>query len=184
MVLSDRSKTLLSVDFSCLAPYTRFPFVLLLSQTVTEEVLEAHLQAAAIEVVKAEKASGVQVGDDGDLEVMFDSGKVVKAKFVVGADGAKSSVSYGDVPLSFQTEMVLRSVKWLVSGFPTQTVIRQTSAYSKWFLQMLRFHPTAQLYQQMRSWGRFPLQAFSSPFLFRDPTKPQNLFTESGSTFR
>jgi len=92
MVLSDRSKALLSVDFSCLASYTRFPFVLLLPQTVTEEVLEAHLQAAAIEVVKAERASGLRVGNGGDLEVSFDSGKVVKAKYVVAADGARSLI--------------------------------------------------------------------------------------------
>lgn len=101
MVLSNRSNTLLGVDFACLAPYTRFPFVLLLSQTVTEEVLETHLQAAAIKVVKAERASGLGVNNDGDLEVSFDSGKVVKAKYVVGADGVRSSVSHGDAALSF-----------------------------------------------------------------------------------
>ncbi|KAF8228174.1 FAD/NAD(P)-binding domain-containing protein [Tricholoma matsutake] len=92
IVLSDRSKTFLSVDFSCLAPYTRFPFVLLLPQTVTEDVLEARLQATAIQVVKAEKASGLRVSDDGELEVSFESGKVIKANYVVGADGAKSSI--------------------------------------------------------------------------------------------
>jgi 2-polyprenyl-6-methoxyphenol hydroxylase-like FAD-dependent oxidoreductase len=97
MVLSDRSKTFFGIDFSCLAPYTRFPFVLLLPQNVTEEVLEARLQASGIKVVKAEKASGLRVSDDGDLEVSFESGKVIKAHYVVGTDGARSSVSCGDI---------------------------------------------------------------------------------------
>jgi len=124
MLLSDRSKNFLGVDFSCLAPYTRFPFVLLLPQTVTEEVLEARLRAAAVRIVKAERASGLRVSDDGDLEVSFESGKVIKAHYVIGADGARSSVSCSDIASSLQTYRVLRSVKWLVSVFPTPTAIQ------------------------------------------------------------
>jgi 2-polyprenyl-6-methoxyphenol hydroxylase-like FAD-dependent oxidoreductase len=93
MLFADRSKTWLGVNFSCLTPYTRFPFVLILPQNVTEEILEARLQAATIQVVKGESASGVRLSDDGDLEVLFGSGKVIKAHYVIGADGARSSVS-------------------------------------------------------------------------------------------
>jgi len=92
MLFSDRSETWLGANFSCLAPYTRFPFVLILPQNVTEEILEARLQTANVQVVKGERASGIRVSDDGDLEVLFGSGKVIKAHYVIGADGARSSV--------------------------------------------------------------------------------------------
>lgn len=101
MVLSDRSKRLLGVDFTFLAPYTRFPFILLLPQSTTEEILEAHLKKVGIQIARSEKAVGLRGGNDGDWEVSFESGKIVKARYVVGADGARSSVSRGNAITSF-----------------------------------------------------------------------------------
>ena len=93
MLVSDRRTSFLGAEFACLAPYTRFPYVLLVPQSVTEEVLEARLEAEGIQIVKPEKACGLRVGDEGYLEVSFESGKVIETQYVIGADGARSSVS-------------------------------------------------------------------------------------------
>ena len=84
-----------------LAQYTKYPYVLLLPQNKTEEVLEAHLKGLGIEVQRPYKAVGIKgdVDELGSTEVSFESGEVIKAQYVIGADGARSAVS--TVRLSF-----------------------------------------------------------------------------------
>lgn len=94
MELSDRSSPFLAAAFSSLAPYTRFPFVLLLSQSKTEEVLEARLLELGVSIIKSEKVIGFNSKDDGNVDVLFESGRVISTQYVVGADGARSTVSY------------------------------------------------------------------------------------------
>ncbi|GLB34962.1 putative FAD NAD-P-binding domain-containing protein [Lyophyllum shimeji] len=92
MQLSDRKAPFMAAEFSCLAPYTKFPFVLLIPQTTTEEVLEAHLKELNVDILRPEKAVGLQRNSQGELEVSFESGKVITAQYVVGADGARSVI--------------------------------------------------------------------------------------------
>ncbi|KAG6890702.1 hypothetical protein C0995_005075 [Termitomyces sp. Mi166 len=92
MQVSDRSIPLMSADFASLAPYTKFPFVLIISQSTTEQVLEAHLEELGVNVIRPEKVIGLESNDDGELVVTFDSGKVITAQYVLGADGAKSVI--------------------------------------------------------------------------------------------
>jgi flavin-dependent dehydrogenase len=68
---------------------------LLLPQNKTEEVLEEHLRGFGIEVQRPYKAVGMQgdVDEFGNTQVLFESGEVVKAQYVIGADGARSAVS-------------------------------------------------------------------------------------------
>jgi len=84
----------MGTDFSTLAPYTRYPYVLLISQTMTEKVLEARLKELGITVMRGQKAVGLKSGEGGQLEVTFESGNVITAQYVVGADGAGSVVSF------------------------------------------------------------------------------------------
>lgn len=103
MELSDRSSLFLAATFSSLAPYTRFPFVLLLSQSKTEEVLEARLLELGVSIFKSEKVVGFNSKDDGNVDVLFESGRVISAQYVVGADGVQSTVSlfaYGTATVS------------------------------------------------------------------------------------
>lgn len=93
MQVSDRSTPFISADFASLAPYTKFPFVLITSQSTTERVLEAQLNELGVNVIRPEKALGLKSNDDGELVVTFESGKVITSRYVLGADGAKSTVS-------------------------------------------------------------------------------------------
>jgi hypothetical protein len=83
------------LDVSVLAQYTRYPYVLLLPQNKTEDVLEEHLKSLGIEVQHPYKAIGIKGDGDelGSTEVLFESGEVIKAQYVIGADGARSAVS-------------------------------------------------------------------------------------------
>lgn len=83
-------------DFGSLKSSTQFPFLLVIPQTVTERVLGEHVRAAGINVLRPLKAVGIQP-DQHDKEytrVLFESGQTVKARYVIGADGARSAVSY------------------------------------------------------------------------------------------
>jgi len=92
--LSNRTTTFMGTDFFTLAPYTRYPYVLLISQTMTEKILEARLKELGIAVVRGQKAVGLKSGEGGQLEVAFESGNLITARYVVGADGAGSVVSF------------------------------------------------------------------------------------------
>ncbi|KAG6897568.1 hypothetical protein C0992_000156 [Termitomyces sp. T32_za158] len=81
----------MSADFASLAPYTKFPFVLITSQSTTERVLEAQLNELGVSVIRPEKAIGLK-SNDGELLVTFESGKVITAQYVLGADGARSVI--------------------------------------------------------------------------------------------
>jgi flavin-dependent dehydrogenase len=61
-----------------------------------------------IQIAKAEKAVGLRVDNDGNWNVSFESGKIVKARYVLGADGARSMVSCGPVVMSYHPRSKLR----------------------------------------------------------------------------
>jgi 2-polyprenyl-6-methoxyphenol hydroxylase-like FAD-dependent oxidoreductase len=91
----NRTAKFFTLDVSVLAQYTKYPYVLLLPQNKTEDVLEEHLIALGIEVQRPYKAIGIKgdVDELGSTEVLFESGEVIKAQYVIGADGARSAVS-------------------------------------------------------------------------------------------
>lgn len=93
--IGDRTGPLLTPDLSSLAPYTKYPFSLILPQHITEEILEQHLETNGVKVQRPFKVTGLRVADDpvGWSMVSFESGEVVRAQYIIGADGAKSTVS-------------------------------------------------------------------------------------------
>ncbi|KAK2462372.1 hypothetical protein APHAL10511_005678 [Amanita phalloides] len=61
--------------------YTRYPFILLVSQYSTERVLESRAEELGVRVQRPYKPTRT-----------FDNGETIKAKYVIGADGARSTV--------------------------------------------------------------------------------------------
>ncbi|TFK68276.1 FAD/NAD(P)-binding domain-containing protein [Pluteus cervinus] len=93
IAMSDRTNKLVTPSFDYLASYTKYPFVLLLPQHVTEEILERALEELGKEVLYSHKVVGVQdSGIEGVTSVQFENGSVIKAKYIVGADGARSVI--------------------------------------------------------------------------------------------
>ncbi|KAJ7861672.1 hypothetical protein B0H14DRAFT_2741568 [Mycena olivaceomarginata] len=93
--LHDGSSYLLSADFSLLSPYTKFPFALVLPQTDTEAVMLEKLNQLGIKVWRPFKVVSLKSSPEAEeqiFEVQCESGDMIQARYVIGADGAHSVV--------------------------------------------------------------------------------------------
>jgi len=70
---------------------TDYPFITMIPQSVTEQVLLERLEELGGTVLRPYAATGVTQTADG-AEVTLDSGDVIKAKYVVAADGMNSTI--------------------------------------------------------------------------------------------
>ena len=88
------SGLLYRLDYSCLKGHTRYPYGLMVSQYSTERVLEKKLEELGITVERPYRLVGLSDEEDKDglIVATFDSGEKIKTKYVVGADGSRSSV--------------------------------------------------------------------------------------------
>jgi 2-polyprenyl-6-methoxyphenol hydroxylase-like FAD-dependent oxidoreductase len=94
LAMNDRSSQLISGDFSSLAAYTRYPFALLLPQNKTEAVLGKTLRNLEVKVFRPFKVTAMKSNphEADTLDVFFETGEVIQASYVIGADGARSVV--------------------------------------------------------------------------------------------
>ncbi|KAJ7216310.1 FAD/NAD(P)-binding domain-containing protein [Mycena pura] len=88
------SSTLLSIDLSGLSRYTKFPFGLILPQYLTESGMLERLHEAGIKVLRPFKVIALKQSQDHMVDAHFESGDVVRAMYVIGADGAHSTVRH------------------------------------------------------------------------------------------
>jgi 2-polyprenyl-6-methoxyphenol hydroxylase-like FAD-dependent oxidoreductase len=88
----DRDRILTRLDFSTLP--TEYPFVLTLQQYRTEKILTERLHALGGEVMRPYSVTGVSIdGGGADIDVEGPDGReVVRARYLVGADGVGSVV--------------------------------------------------------------------------------------------
>ncbi|MET8319482.1 FAD-dependent oxidoreductase [Micromonospora sp. NPDC005189] len=84
----DRDRVLLSVSFHDLP--SRFPYALLVSQSVTEAVLAGQLADLGVKVRRPCQLTGLSRTGNGVLAQIC--GETLRARFVVGADGLHSTV--------------------------------------------------------------------------------------------
>ncbi|MFI6265803.1 FAD-dependent oxidoreductase [Micromonospora sp. NPDC051006] len=84
----DRDRVLLAVPFDRLP--SRFPYALLVSQSVTEAVLAERLAEHGVRVRRPCRLTGLTRTDDGVLAEV--DGAPLRARYVVGADGMHSTV--------------------------------------------------------------------------------------------
>jgi len=82
-------QTLVSVDFSELP--TKHPYTLMLSQADTERLLLERLHELGGHVIRPKTLGRVAQEADG-VTATFDDGEIIRASYVVGADGMHSTV--------------------------------------------------------------------------------------------
>lgn len=87
--IRDRDRVLVPIDFSGLP--TAYPYTLMVSQAVTEQVLLARLAELGGRVLRPRTLVSL-VQDDSGVTARLDDGSQVRARFVVGADGMHSVV--------------------------------------------------------------------------------------------
>ncbi|PWU55763.1 pentachlorophenol monooxygenase [Micromonospora sp. S4605] len=85
----DRDRVLLTVPFRTLP--SRHAYALMVSQSVTEEVLTGELAALGVSVLRPYQVTGLAV-DGAGATVAFAGGATVRARYLVGADGMRSLV--------------------------------------------------------------------------------------------
>ena len=87
--IRDGDRRLVPVSFRELP--TDYRFTLMIPQSTTEQVLLERLEELGGEVLRPCAATGMTQSADG-VEVMVDSGDVIKAQYVVAADGMHSTI--------------------------------------------------------------------------------------------
>lgn len=87
--LRDRDRVLLPVEFGFLP--TRYPFTLMVSQAETESILRARLAEAGVGVHWDRALADIRQDASG-VEAVLRDGARVRARYLVGADGAHSTV--------------------------------------------------------------------------------------------
>lgn len=121
--IRDRDRVLVPIGFADLP--TRYPYTLMVSQAVTEQVLLQRLVSLGGQVLRPHKLVALHQDADG-VDAQLDDGRTLRARFVVGCDGMHSAVrestGIGFEGGSYGESFLLADVR-LSGGVPTDEVI-------------------------------------------------------------
>jgi 2-polyprenyl-6-methoxyphenol hydroxylase-like FAD-dependent oxidoreductase len=120
--IREGDRELIGVRFDQLR--TKYPYTLMVPQNITEQVLLDRLEELGGSVHRPYAATAMTQGADG-AEVTLDSGDVIKARYVVAADGMHSTIrdlaGLGYSGESLQLNFALADVR-VESGLPKEEV--------------------------------------------------------------
>ncbi|KAF8578764.1 FAD/NAD(P)-binding domain-containing protein [Ramaria rubella] len=85
-------KKLMEVDVTLLHDKTRFPVTLLIPQHEVERVFEEKLAMQDVEVFRNRKVIHMEEASVEGLKVTFDDDMVIHTRYVIGADGSRSTI--------------------------------------------------------------------------------------------
>lgn len=121
--IRDRSRTLIPIDFSVLP--SAYPYTLLVPQSTTEQVLLDRLVELGGAVIRPKTLESITQDADG-VTAVFDDGDVLRARYVVGADGIHSTVrdhaGIGFTGGAYDESFVLADVR-LTGDAPVEEVV-------------------------------------------------------------
>ncbi|KAJ8582053.1 FAD/NAD(P)-binding domain-containing protein [Rhizopogon salebrosus TDB-379] len=88
------SSQIIEAKYDTLKKHTAYPYAFVSPQNVTELVLVQRLQRLGVQVQRPHKVVGMKQNekDPRMTNVSFEDGQVVKTRYIVGADGARSIV--------------------------------------------------------------------------------------------
>ncbi|KAL4065167.1 hypothetical protein V8B97DRAFT_2086762, partial [Scleroderma yunnanense] len=92
--LATRSTAIARFPYELLKPYTRHPYGLVIPQMLTEHVLEQKLASFGVTVHRPYRVIGMKPNSNNArlADVTFEGGQVITAKYIIGADGARSTI--------------------------------------------------------------------------------------------
>ncbi|GJJ15718.1 hypothetical protein Clacol_009996 [Clathrus columnatus] len=90
----DASRQLLEVDMSVLKKDTPYPFSVLISQAHVEEALQSVLESLKVEIHRGNGITGIKRLLDDKVEVMLSNNSTIATKYIIGADGAHSTIRH------------------------------------------------------------------------------------------
>ncbi|KIJ53811.1 hypothetical protein M422DRAFT_154386 [Sphaerobolus stellatus SS14] len=167
-----KTQTLLRQDFTSLKKHTRFPFPILIPQDEFEEQARLRLAAQGVPIFRDKKVLAMKTALNGPgIEVFFQDGTTVIAKYVVGADGSHSAVrhqagisfldpktgeAYEDPFTSIPYHLVFADV-FLKEPLPSQVVRNGTSLHLDSFLYMIPLPSARSSVEQLSSKWRIAI---------------------------
>ncbi|KAG1776693.1 hypothetical protein EV702DRAFT_1108608 [Suillus placidus] len=92
--ITSRSSQIFEAKFDPLKKHSAHPYALYIPQNVTELVLGQKLQSLGVQVQRPHRVVGMKQNekDSRITDVSFEDGQVIRARYIIGADGARSII--------------------------------------------------------------------------------------------
>ncbi|KAG2040013.1 hypothetical protein BDR03DRAFT_892998 [Suillus americanus] len=92
--ITSRSSQIFEAKFDPLKKHSAHPYPLYIPQNVTELVLGQKLQTLGVQVQRPHRVVGMKQNekDSRITDVSFEDGQVIRVRYIIGADGARSNI--------------------------------------------------------------------------------------------
>ncbi|KAG2075288.1 FAD/NAD(P)-binding domain-containing protein [Suillus decipiens] len=92
--ITSRNSQIFEAKFDPLKNYSAHPYALYMPQIITELVLEQKLRSLGVRVQRPHKVVEMKQNEKNSriTDVSFEDGQVIRARYVIGADGARSII--------------------------------------------------------------------------------------------